>query len=73
MSKKQRSNRITPQEDAQSVGFIALMAGFGIAYLGAEITLFSQPHPGHWLVAGVVAVIVGGLGYGLTQWRLMRH
>lgn len=75
MPQKQKSNRLSAQEreDSQSVGLVALMIGFGIAYLGAELVLINQPHPGHWLVAGVVAAIVGTLGYGLTLWRLTRR
>ena len=39
--------------------FLGLMAGFLIAYMGAEVALYLRPHPMHWLVAA----IGGGVGY----------
>jgi len=70
---KRKSTKITPQEDAQSVGMFALFGGFAVAYLGAEAVLAVQPHPYHWLVAGIGAAVAGGLGYGITVWRLTRR
>ena len=70
---KRRSPVITPQEDGQSVGYIALLVGGLLAYLGAEITLAPRPHPIHWLTAGVGAITAGGLAYGVTLWRGTRR
>ena len=70
---KRRSTKITPKEDAQSIGFFALLGGFFAAYIAVEATMATRPHPIHWLVAGAVAMVAGGLGYGLTLWRLTRR
>lgn len=67
---KRKSTKLSPQEDAQFFAYIALFIGYGIAYLGAEATLALRPHPIHWLVAGIGAVVVGGLVYAITLWRL---
>ncbi len=66
---KRRRTKITPQEDAQSVATLALFAGFGLAYLGAEAILAAEPHPYHWLAALVGAGLAGGGAYVLTLRR----
>lgn len=70
MSKHRRT--ITPKEDAESVGFIALIAGFILVYLAAEAILAARPHPYHWISAGVGAAMIGAGAYGLTLWQRMR-
>ena len=72
MSKKRRSIKITPKEDAQSVAFFALLGGFFASYMGAEIVMSMRPHPLHWVLGGVGAAIAGVAGYGLTLWRRSR-
>jgi len=63
---------ITPMEDAESVGFIALIAGFILVYLAAEAALAARSHPYHWISAGIGAVLIGGGAYGLTLWQRRR-
>lgn len=70
---KRKTNNITPKEDAQSIGYFALLGGFLVAYLSAEVVLAARPHPWHWLVAGTAGVVAGVLGYGLTFWRQTRR
>lgn len=71
---KRRHTKITPKEDAQSVAMIALFAGFGLAYLSAEIVLAAQPHPYHWLAALAGAGLAGGVAYAVTlRRRTHRH
>ena len=66
---KRKTTKITPKEDAQSIGYFALFGGGFVAYLSAEAVLAARPHPWHWLVGGTGAVVAGALGYGLTYWR----
>lgn len=70
---KRRSTKITPKEDALSIGYFALLGGFFVFYLGAEVALALRPHPLHWLVAGLGAVVAGVIGYGATFWRQTRR
>ena len=70
---KRRRTRISPRQDAESVGYLALFGGFLAAYLAAEAALSAQPHPLHWLAASAGAAVAGGLSYGLTLWRLTRR
>lgn len=64
---------ITPQEDAESFGYIGLFVGFLVAYIGAEAVLAARPHPYHWLTAGIGAVLVGGTTYGVIYWQRARR
>ncbi len=70
---KRKATKITPIEDALSIGYFALLGGGLAFYLGAEATLGLRPHPVHWLVAGLGAVVAGAIGYGFTLWRRTRH
>jgi len=70
VSKHRRT--ITPKEDAESVAFIALMAGFILVYLAAEAVLAARPHPYHWILAGIGAAVIGASAYGLTLWQRRR-
>lgn len=65
--------QITPKEDAESFGYIALFVGFLIAYIGAEIALAARSHPYHWLTAGIGAALVGGTTYGVIYWQRTRR
>jgi hypothetical protein len=69
---KRRNVKISAKEDAISIGYLGLFGGFAAAYLGAEAVLAAGPHPVHWLVAGIGAVLVGGIAYGVTLWRRTR-
>lgn len=48
--------------------FAGLMAGFFVAYLGAEMALSARIHPIHWTVAGGGGVL-GYLG-GMVWYRV---
>lgn len=45
---KSKKGKITPQEQAQSVAYVALFIGLFVAYLWAEAFLALRPHPYHW-------------------------
>ena len=70
---KRKTTKITPKEDAQSIGYFALFGGALLAYLGAEAVLAARPHPWHWLVAGIGGAVAWVAGYGLSLWRLTRR
>lgn len=70
MSKRKQ---ITPKEDAESFGLVGAFIGFLIAYFGAEVVLAVRPHPYHWGVALISAVLVGGTTYGLIYWQRTHH
>lgn len=73
MSKRNNAVTITPKEDAASFGYVGGFIGFFVAYLGAEITLALRPHPIHWLVAGIGAIVLGATTFGFTFWQRTRH
>lgn len=61
-------------EDRESLGCLgALGAGF-VGYFGAEVSLFGRPHPLHWLVTGLAALIgfVVGQILPFVRTRLLR-
>ncbi len=70
---KSKKGKITPQEQAQSVAYVALFIGLFLAYLWAEAFLALRPHPYHWLTALGVAAAAGGLAYGVVRWQQKRR
>jgi len=70
---KRKDFHIAPQEYAQWVGGIALFVGFLLTYWGVEFVLAVHLHSTHWLIAGLGAVGVGGLAYGVTLWWQIRR
>ena len=70
---KRKEVKLTPQEQAQSVAYIAIAAAFVIAYLWAEAALSIRPHPYHWIAAFMVSSLIGGLAYGLALWQRKRR
>ncbi len=68
-----KKSKLTPQEQAQSVAYIALFIGFFAAYLWAEAFLALRPHPYHWLTAFGIAAAAGGLAYGVVLWQQKRR
>jgi hypothetical protein len=66
---KRKHTKLSPQEEAQSAGCLAVLVGFLISYLAAEITLAARPHPYHWLATFVGTALAGAVAYGLVLRR----
>ena len=66
---KRKHKKLSPQEEAQSAGCLAVLGGFLISYLVAEFTLAARPHPYHWLATFVGAGLAGVVAYGLVLRR----
>ena len=70
---KRNSLKLSPKEEAESVGYLAAFGGFFVAYLIAETALAVRPHPIHWVTAFAGALFIGGAAYGVKLWRMKQH
>lgn len=70
---KRKEVKLTSQEHAQSIAYIASAIALIISYLWAEAALSIRPHPYHWIAAFMVSALIGGLAYGLALWQRKRR
>lgn len=48
---------------------LGLLAVGLISYFGAEVSLQTRPHPAHWAIAGIGALIGYGAGFAVYKLR----
>jgi len=70
---KHKETKISPKDQAQSVGLLGGFISFFIAYPGAEAALNLKPHPYHWITAFSAATVIGISGYALVLWQQKRR